>query len=191
MSTFLSRSLPGRLMFVDQLKGFAIFLVVLGHIYNFALKPSFSYIPTFIGMIHMPVFMFVAGLMFHKKEETFSWAGYYQEMVRKFKRVLVPFISIVFGVCVFGGWDAVGLMMNEMKYGYWFVYTLFMLYAVFYPFLYLRAGRKTEVLCYLALSVFLLVSDKYILQSGGGKITAFSRAVCAVCIPFLIGHMAW
>lgn len=45
------------------MKGFAIFLVVLGHVYMFSYDRSESVLPSIIGSFHMPLFMFLSGLV--------------------------------------------------------------------------------------------------------------------------------
>lgn len=186
MSSSLPNTTSSRLPFVDQLKGFAIFLVVLGHVYNLSLKPEFSLVPTFISVIHMPVFMFIAGYMFYRKDDAFSWTGYFQEMKRKFRRVFVPFISFVLLVCFYRDWNIVDVMMNNMKYGYWFIYTLFMLYLVYYPFLYVRMGKMTEIVTYIVGSSLGLLVVKYLQM--GGVVSLFSLTQFAqYSFPFLLG----
>lgn len=176
-----------RLVFVDQLKGFAIFLVIIGHVYNFSLVPSFSYVPTFISMIHMPVFMFIAGYMFHRKDDSLKVIAYFYSMCRKFQRIMFPFISFTIIVCVLRDWNYCDLLMNEMKYGYWFLLTLFMFYLVYYPFLYLSMLSKyIELLVYLILSVLLILLCKYIF-SGGVKSLLSLDLFAQYSFPFLIG----
>ena len=177
----------GRLVFVDQLKGVAIFLVIIGHVYNFSLVPSFSYVPTFISMIHMPVFMFIAGYMFHRKDDSLKVIAYFYSMCRKFQRIMLPFISFTIIVCVLRDWNYCDLLMNEMKYGYWFLLTLFMFYLVYYPFLYLSMLSKyIELLVYLILSVLLILLCKYIF-SGGVKSLLSLDLFAQYSFPFLIG----
>lgn len=52
---------PQRLNYIDRIKGFAILLVVLGHVYLFVLNSHDSYIDKFIGSQNMNMFMFISG----------------------------------------------------------------------------------------------------------------------------------
>lgn len=180
-------NVTNRLAFVDQLKGFAIFLVVLGHVYNFSLKPSFSYIPTLMSLIHMPVFMFIAGYMFNKKEVCFKLNSYVRTLTQKAHRIIIPFLSITIIACLLRGWNYFDLIKNEMKYGYWFLVTLYMLYLVYYPFLYLsRFSKYVEILLYLMLSVFLIVFFRYLPQEELKSILSLDL-LGQYSFPFLFG----
>ncbi len=50
-----------RVQYIDRLKGLAIILVVMGHIFGFS-QPEDG-INTFIYTFHMPLFMFLSGLV--------------------------------------------------------------------------------------------------------------------------------
>jgi uncharacterized membrane protein YcfT len=50
-----------RIQYIDRLKGLAIILVVMGHIFGFH-QPDDG-INTFIYTFHMPLFMFLSGLV--------------------------------------------------------------------------------------------------------------------------------
>lgn len=50
-----------RVQYIDRLKGLAIILVVMGHIFGFN-QPEDG-INTFIYTFHMPLFMFLSGLV--------------------------------------------------------------------------------------------------------------------------------
>jgi fucose 4-O-acetylase-like acetyltransferase len=51
---------------VDTLKGIGIVLVVIGHIYS-------GFISKFIFLFHMPLFFFISGFLFKKKESQMSY----------------------------------------------------------------------------------------------------------------------
>ena len=178
-----------RLPFVDQLKGLAIFLVIMGHIYNFSLRPSVSYVSAFIGMIHMPVFMFVAGCMFKRKENAFTIKGYGGVIAHKLSRVLIPFLSITMIACIVRGWNYFDLLNNGMKYGYWFLLTLFMYYVVYYPFLYLfrRFPKYVELVILAFFSMSLISGCKYISLLGGVKMFFSLEQFAQYSFPFLAG----
>lgn len=50
-----------RFQYVDRLKGFAILLVVMGHMYQFPMHPNDTFIYKVIQSFHMPLFLFLSG----------------------------------------------------------------------------------------------------------------------------------
>lgn len=52
-----------RINYIDRMKGMAIFLVVMGHVYFFAFEQSGSVWFDVISSFHMPLFMFLSGLV--------------------------------------------------------------------------------------------------------------------------------
>ena len=59
-----------RLTCIDQLKGFAILLVVAGHVLEFCLyKNKTSFLHDIIYSFHMPLFAFLSGLVFSSLSE--------------------------------------------------------------------------------------------------------------------------
>jgi len=85
-----------RVDWIDKLKGFLIFLVVLGHVvgggYHIAseaTQPILSFVFKLIYLFHMPAFFFVSGFTF-VDSEGLQW------YVKKIKRLLVPYFC--FGI---------------------------------------------------------------------------------------------
>lgn len=130
-----------RLPQIDAWRGFAIFCVVLYHSIiefpinlqeNNILKSLYDYISVF----NMPLFFFISGVCF-------SYNGNYKVyIIKKIKRVLVPYfsISILNFVCKS---ILPGLVNNQVSirsfivdmflYGgeYWFLYVMFIMFLVF------------------------------------------------------------
>lgn len=52
-----------RINYIDRMKGMAILLVVMGHLYFFSYGQSDSIVFCFISSFHMPLFMFLSGLV--------------------------------------------------------------------------------------------------------------------------------
>lgn len=100
----------------DNLKGFAIILIVLGHLPGL-LSPAFDH--RFIYIIHLPIFFFVSGY--------FSKIGP-DEPIKSFKRLLLPYIifsiiwklysNLVFGI-------PAGRLFIEPGGALWFLISLF------------------------------------------------------------------
>jgi len=53
-----------RIAFLDNMKGFAAFLVVWGHVYYYIYGDSTSVVPTICHALQIPLFMFVGGGIF-------------------------------------------------------------------------------------------------------------------------------
>lgn len=52
-----------RIDYIDRMKGLAILLVVMGHLYQFSYHDTQSVVPAIIGSFHMPLFLFLSGLV--------------------------------------------------------------------------------------------------------------------------------
>ena len=110
----------GRINKFDNLKGLAIFLIVLGHITLFRKYDSIGFIRNFVFLIHLPIFFFVAGY--------FSKIGP-DEPVKAFKRLFIPYILFciiweIFNVYYLGNSPKSGLFMHP-GYMLWFLMSLF------------------------------------------------------------------
>ena len=77
--------------YIDELRGFAIFLVVIGHAYrtnyNYSLHEFLNYLDSAIYMFHMPLFFFVSGLTFYTKGDVLEKGGTY---FRRAVSLLIP-----------------------------------------------------------------------------------------------------
>lgn len=80
-----------RLLSLDALKGFAILLVIFGHVYLGADSDIFatkSYLHRFILAVHMPLFVLVSGYFAQRKVDSFSsLKQFFQD---KFVRLILP-----------------------------------------------------------------------------------------------------
>ena len=80
-----------RILWIDQLKGFAFFLVILGHSYGLAVESPFR---TYLYSFHMPLFLMVSGINLNisKIYET----SFFSYAYKLFKRMLVPYVWLNF-----------------------------------------------------------------------------------------------
>lgn len=118
-----------RLFYLDALRGFAILLVVVGHLiqYNYqnALENTlFNAIYSF----HMPLFFFVSGVScFLSKRENGNISGLLKRCFLKFQSLIVPSLSwgIVMAFIKGSSWQSA-------FYAHWFLYTLFVVFLLWY-----------------------------------------------------------
>jgi len=116
-----------RINFVDQLKGLAILLVVMGHIYIYKITDK----PLITGIIytfHMPLFMILAGYVSTKSIEN-SIHSKISFIKRKFRTLMVPYLSfsIIYGLIMAGPHSIITM---EYKAPFWFLLILFILHLV-------------------------------------------------------------
>lgn len=119
-----------RIDYIDRMKGLAIFLVVMGHVYGMAFAQSDDVVYRVISSFHMPLFMFLSGLVAYSGATTPFWNLI--KLGRKLRGLLLPLI--VFGMCftmTFSrnfGTGLVEFLESPNKNGYWYLMSL----AVFY-----------------------------------------------------------
>ncbi len=118
----------GRIIYIDALKGVAIFLVVLGHVVTN--REDFRRLYNFIYSFHMPLFMFLAGctaVISYRRKPT----GY---LKKRFVNIMVPyfawalFLPIVFTRTLSTiDWNEIITMTFFPNRAFWFLPTLYVL----------------------------------------------------------------
>lgn len=119
-------NLSSRIQYIDALKGFAILLVVMGHVlanchmdYNSSLMGGQSMLLwKVIYSFHMPLFMFCSGLVFKFDSPSLS---YFCKVLKK------RFVSLMFPYFCMG---TVSFLFRDVFSEYWYLYVLFVFYFV-------------------------------------------------------------
>lgn len=123
-----------RLNYIDWLKGIAIISVVMGHVvqYDFlSLNISYkSFLDRFIYSIHMPFFIFLSGLVVSYKFESITPTC--RKIFIKARVLLIPVILVGIPYALWRGFTLYEFITSPMKYGYWYLLTLFELYVIYY-----------------------------------------------------------
>ena len=114
----------------DVLKGIAILLVVLGHIYRTSLHCRYSAVEDIIYIVHMPLFVLVSGY-FTQRMPSWTKHGIYSYWKGKILRLLLPLLFIAELHSIISSGE-VGLPLQSMVGAYWFTYALFLIFGVFY-----------------------------------------------------------
>lgn len=123
-----------RLNYIDWLKGIAIIAVVIGHVISFDFLSltdcSKLFLNRFIGPLQMPLFIFLSGLVVSYKFESVVASS--KKLLYKAWILLVPVILIGIPYALWRGFTLYEFIINPMKYGYWYLITLFELYVIYY-----------------------------------------------------------
>lgn len=109
--------------YIDAIKGFAIILVVMGHVlawmfddYNVIYNnPSPSYLWRCIYSFHMPLFIFISGFL-SSKGKVVTLNDFLSILSKRAKRLLIPFFIIGYIISLYRG---------TILFPYWYLLTLF------------------------------------------------------------------
>lgn len=182
-----------RLQHFDVLKGFAIFLVVTGHVLTFCIRDiDRAILFKFIELVHMPMFFFISGYFSYK--EGFAMP----RLLNRFRQLVIPGAVMLWLWSLYfphtglqspldTSWD--GVMLNEYKNGYWFPFVLFaiiLIYSLLAPIL-RRIGNDvaqvllTAVFCFGATVAVSRLASPYI----SGLLSL--RLITQFLVPFMFG----
>lgn len=151
---------PSRIEYIDAMKGFAILLVVLGHIgigyYNANVYPEQSYIfytiYNIVYAFHMPLFMSLSGYVYYTAYYDSNGRPALKRIWRQVKNLAA--IYLIFGIPMGLVKVLAGNMANEATTlmdvalipvrpmaPYWYLYVLIILYLVFAALLTAKISR--------------------------------------------------
>lgn len=133
-----------RLVYIDLLKGIAIILVVMGHMFEPYTDWLNSPINQMIYSVHIPLFIFLSGFVFHVYN---GKHGRLRTIAKRAFALLLPFFTFSALYCYSKELSYVDtLFMDEMHKGYWFTLVLFEIVAIstIVEMLVRRMGGKNE-----------------------------------------------
>ena len=113
-----------RIEYIDLLKGFAIILVVMGHVAEKSMNITTTPFNEFYGSFHMPLFMFLSGIFAFKSFKDWNVGEVIIFLKKKATRILIPFIAIG-GVYSLLFCDNLMDVYCGVSSGYWFLPALF------------------------------------------------------------------
>ena len=123
-----------RLEYIDAMRGFTMFLVVLGHIIYFG--GGCDGYDTVLGSIfitfRMPLFFFISGFIAYKSLDLWDFALFKQRLLNKAQIQLIP--AIVF-FCLFCFIFKQNILETFLKNGfgkYWFTPVLFEMFMIYF-----------------------------------------------------------
>ena len=127
--------------YIDRLKGLAITLVVMGHFILVVYEDNDCGPFKFINTVHMPLFMFLSGLVISKVPSA-------KRLIVMLFRFICPFLIVGGLLTLYRDEHISSLFTKSLKNGYWYLYIL----SLFYVFLFIKGlirikscGRKMEM----------------------------------------------
>lgn len=140
-----------RIEFIDAMRGFTIFLVVLDHVALLCLNINSSVpsINNYLIQVRMPMFFLISGFVLYK--EGVVWNA--SHIVRFFKKKIpVQLLSPLLFFVVYmhlNGYNILEGFLNEPKYGYWFTYALFIYFVIYASVRFFLRGVLAEIVLLL------------------------------------------
>ena len=107
-----------RLAYFDQMKGVAIFSMVVGHVLLFSFGIDHCSLSNSLNLFAMPVFFYVSGYFSYRSLCNIREFGSY--IFRKSSRLLLPWLFATFLYCMYSGRS----FFNIFTEFYWFFYIL-------------------------------------------------------------------
>lgn len=137
-----------RINYIDIAKCVAILCVVIGHVlcydlYGFDFAWKKSSLMRFIYSFHMPLFIFLSGLV---SVTIMERKFFMNDIVKRMHTLLVPFAIVggIYSLCINGNFQ---FLFDDMKDGYWYLWVLFAFYLFSYPLAF--GGANGNMLYYL------------------------------------------
>lgn len=173
-----------RMVDIDRLKGFAIFLVVLGHLTLESMPMNvgcFIFFESVIYKFHMALFIFLAGYVFMHTYPRIDSINDYLEFIRKKFIRLIPALIMISGAIAIGksmcrhfifvdnppvrlGIELLNTVIvpsNSCARSMWFINVLFAYYMIIPPLMFL-IRNNLKILVLIGVVVYFGVAYKYI-----------------------------
>lgn len=155
--------------FLDFAKGFAISLVVLGHILEKSMEQR-NGVYHFIYLFHMPFFFMLSGYLTYRIK-VFD-GGFY---LKKMRSLLLPFFFVGMSFTFLNG-QYQGFFCNSFHNGYWFLFSLFCIWCLFS----LTKGLVKKLKIENPIMEAFLLFMPFILFRGGAILHTRSREKCVI-----------
>ena len=129
-----SNSVKPRIRFIDAMRGFTMFLVVLGHIFIFSFDyyETESVVSSFFITFRMPMFFFISGYIGYKAGERWTPQFYLTNLRKKASVQLIPSFIFLFFWCTAKGEDFIATFIATGANVYWFTEVLFEMFLVYF-----------------------------------------------------------
>lgn len=123
-----------RLQFIDAMRGFTMFLVVLGHIFvhAYGYDTAESVVSSFFITFRMPMFFFISGYIGYKAVERWTPSFYLTNLRKKAYVQLIPSFIFLFIWCASHDTNYLQTVLESGANRYWFTEVLFEMFLVYF-----------------------------------------------------------
>ena len=179
----MKNSISKRIGWIDAYRGFAIILIVMGHLISFGVvdytgSESLLLIRRIINIIWLPAFFWISGYLSFKRDRD-SVAATINAVFTKIRCLIVPtvVISLVWSFVHRGGYDAIYQGFGR----FWFTSTLFEMWVIYYLTAFVFRG-KSAVWIVLLISLGITALPLLNIDFNRSALKAFN--VLNLCVYF-------
>ncbi len=139
---------PKRMEWLDAMRGATMMLVVAYHIaqFTFAMPLKQSASMPFLVLVRMPLFFFVSGFLSYSSRAVWTPGSLLRAVGKKARVQITPtvvFLTLYVCLILKPSWDTVEhVLASPTKSGYWFTWTLFLMFVVYFVWEALFAGGR-------------------------------------------------
>ena len=165
---------------IDETRGYALLLVVFGHM-------GISYFGQYFTSCHLPIFYFLSGYLFSTRDKFPLFVK------KKMKRLLIPYFC--FGAILLTSSLVMGGVLSELlvkfavqkrMYTIWFLTSLFFVNIIFYWITKLTRGKSWVI---MAISLMMYISGVFYYKNGGQPLFWNIDTVLVATIWFAAGFV--
>lgn len=166
---------------LDSLKGFAILLVMFGHIqvHNQMTDP---YLYDIIKSLQMPLFMLISGYLAGAGTKIQSASQYWERLGKRAFSYLVPFFAWLVLQHITFVPKALKTVLFQLDYGLWFLMTLFLFTWMVYTAQFVGAKLKKEWVFW----AFFLGSCLLVLLAYLKGVKFLSPSILIIYLPYYV-----
>jgi len=124
-----------RLLYIDRLKGFTIFFVVIIHLIIFSLLQKGNLVRDVSYVIVMPMFLFLSGVVIQSPPS-------FGKLLKKSVKFLMPMLTIGLAHMLYMHKTLNYFFFDSQKMGYWYLWVLTLFYILLFVFYKWNAQRK-------------------------------------------------
>lgn len=178
-----------RLVYVDCLRGVAMWMVVYSHIVSFAMGHiAPSPLGRFFNAVMLPLFFFISGFCAYK--ENLTVAGLGRQLLGKTRAILIPTVVMFLLFMLYSGANPLEVAMRYDKGGYWFTWVLFQILLIYLAVCTVASRVKHEWARWMVLASPLLMFSAFSHLVGFTSQTAVTLELVKVYgyyVYFLLG----
>jgi surface polysaccharide O-acyltransferase-like enzyme len=149
-----------RLVYVDCLRGVAMWMVVYSHIVSFSMghiQPS--PLGRFFSAVMLPLFFFISGFCAYKENLTVASLG--RQLLGKTRAILIPTVVMFLLFMLYSDSNPLEVVTRYDKGGYWFTWVLFQIMLIYLVFCTIASGVKQEWARWIVMASPLLLFSAF------------------------------